>query len=87
MPSGNFKQKDGYPSNNGSHYRRVKDCIIQQVTLCEKSGEYDIAGMKCKTDSGGLSKVLQTQGKLNGITNLFQFVLRESSYNRSNFSF
>jgi len=33
MPSENFEQKDGYPSNNGSHYRRVKDCIIQQGYL------------------------------------------------------
>ena len=45
-PLGNFEQKDGYPSNNGSHYRRVKDCIIQQVHLSavfyEKSlAEYD----------------------------------------------
>ncbi len=94
MPSGNFEQKDGYPSNTGSYYRRVKDCIIQQGylstifyetfadkrrlrngifrrSLCEKPGEYDIIGMKCKTDSGGFTKVLQTQGKLNGITNLF----------------
>jgi len=32
-PTGNFKQKDGYPSNNGSHDRRIKNCIIQNAYL------------------------------------------------------